>query len=581
MSIPLKRYWNILVTYLRPQRSKVGVLAVLLLVSIALQLIIPQLLRSFIDASGTGSTLQPVAYGAVMFLITVILKHLFTIATTYVSQDVGWNATNDLRVDLGKHCLELDMSFHTAHTPGELIERIDGDIQVLSNFFSQFVLVVVNNLLLLIGVLVLLGIEDWRVGLGFTLFVVFALGVLYRIRGLASKDWQDASQARADLFGFIEERVSGRIDIRANGATSYTIWRLLNMLRANYQADMRAWIKTATLRNIMIIVFVLGSTLGLGAGVYLALNGTITIGTVYLIYAYTLLLFQPLERITKELEDLQAASASIARVEELLQIQPQILDQGIEPLPAGPLSVEFRQVSFGYSATTPVLHDLSFRLAPGKILGLLGRTGSGKTSIGRLLARLYEPQHGQVLLGGIDVRATPIAELRRRVHIVTQDVHVFQASLRDNLTFFDRSIADSRILEALRDVDLWSWFSRLPEGLDTQLGSGGSSVSAGQAQLLAFARAFLKDPGLVILDEASSRLDTATQHLIQRAVQRLLHNRTGIIIAHRLETLEQVDEIIILQNGVICEQGAREEMAHDSGSAFAQLLRTGLAEGLT
>jgi ABC-type multidrug transport system fused ATPase/permease subunit len=581
MNIPLKRYWNLLVTYLRPQRGKVTGLAALLLISIALQLTIPQLLRSFIDTSRAGSPLELLVYGALIFLGTVILKHIVTIAATYVSQDIGWNATNALRADLGKHCLELDMSFHTSRTPGELIERIDGDIQVLSNFFSQLVLVVVNNGLLLIGVLILLGIEDWRVGLAFTAFTALAMFVLYNIRGLATREWQEASQARADLFGFFEERVSGTVDLRANNATGYAIWRLLGLLRTNYRADIRGWIKTATLRNIMISVFVLGSTLALGFGIYLSLSGTVTIGTVYLIYAYTLLLFQPLERITKELEDLQAASASITRIEELFQIRSQIPDEGVTPLPAGPLAVEFQHISFGYDPATPVLHDLSFELPPGTTLGLLGRTGSGKTSITRLLTRLYEPQQGQILLGGIDVRAVPIADLRQRIGIVTQDVHLFQASLRDNLTFFDDSISDAQILQALEQVGLQPWLEALPDGLDTQLQAGGGGLSAGQAQLLAFARVFLKDPGLVILDEASSRLDAATQHQIEQAVQRLLHNRTGIIIAHRLETLQHVDEIMIMRDGAISEQGARDAMALDANSRFAQLLRTGLEEALT
>jgi ATP-binding cassette subfamily B protein len=227
-----------------------------------------------------------------------------------------------------------------------------------------------------------------------------------------------------------------------------------------------------------------------------------------------------------------------------------------------------------------VLHDVSFHLAPGRVLGLLGRTGSGKTTITRLLFRLYDPDSGAVCLNETDLRALPLVALRRRVGLVTQNIQLFHATVRDNLTFFDRSVADGRILGVLRDLGLDAWLHGLPAGLDTVLESGGGGLSAGEAQLLAFARVFLQDPGLVILDEASSRLDPATEALLERAVDRLLQGRTAILIAHRLGTVQRADEILILEAGRVEEQGARHDLARDPGSRFAQLLRTGMEEVL-
>jgi ABC-type multidrug transport system fused ATPase/permease subunit len=246
----------------------------------------------------------------------------------------------------------------------------------------------------------------------------------------------------------------------------------------------------------------------------------------------------------------------------------------------GPLEVEFDHVRFGYGEEEMVLSDLTFRLAPGRVLGLLGRTGSGKTTLTRLLFRLYDPASGAVRLGGHDIRKSKLDELRGSIGMVTQDVQLFAATVRDNLTLFDESIADDKVLEVLRDLGLYSWFQGLPAGLDTEIGPHGSGLSAGQAQLLAFARVFLKDPGLVILDEASSRLDPATEALIERAVERLLRNRTGIIIAHRLNTVQRADEIMILDNGEIAEHDERVALLADPQSRFSRLLRTGLEEVL-
>jgi ABC-type multidrug transport system fused ATPase/permease subunit len=212
------------------------------------------------------------------------------------------------------------------------------------------------------------------------------------------------------------------------------------------------------------------------------------------------------------------------------------------------------------------------------VLGLLGRTGSGKTTLARLLFRLYDLSDGSIRLGGVDLRAARLGDLRTRVGIVTQDVQLFQASIRDNLTLFDRTIAEDRIMAMLEQLGLASWVATLQHGLDTELGPGGGGLSAGEAQLLAFARVFLHDPGLVILDEASSRLDPATEQLIERAVDQLLVGRTGIIIAHRLATVQRADEIMILERGRIIEHGPRDQLANASESRFATLLRAGMEE---
>jgi ATP-binding cassette subfamily B protein len=242
--------------------------------------------------------------------------------------------------------------------------------------------------------------------------------------------------------------------------------------------------------------------------------------------------------------------------------------------------VSFVGVSFAYTEEEQVLRDVTFDLAPREILGLLGRTGSGKTTLARLLCRLYDKDGGDILLEGIDIAALKLKVLRERVAIVTQDVQLFQATVRDNLTFFDRTVGDEQIEAVIDQLGLTDWYHSLPHGLDTKLMSGGQGLSAGEAQLLAFTRVFLRNPGLVILDEASSRLDPATERRIERAVDRLLQNRTAIVIAHRLSTVQRADKILILDEGKAVEYGRRKTLLADPRSRFRRLLQTGLQEVL-
>ncbi|HXQ47867.1 MAG TPA: ABC transporter ATP-binding protein, partial [Caulobacteraceae bacterium] len=281
------------------------------------------------------------------------------------------------------------------------------------------------------------------------------------------------------------------------------------------------------------------------------------------------------------------ASASLSRIRGLLSIGPDLLDgPGLEWESAKTIApkLAFERVDFAYRADAPVLRDVSIELKPGEILGLLGRTGSGKTTLTRLLFRLYDPAAGRIALDGEDIREATLAELRGRIGLVTQEVQLFDATVRDNATLFDASISDERVIEVLEDLGLGPWLARQPQGLATVLAAG-AGLSAGEAQLLAFARVFLKDPGLVVLDEASSRLDPASDLLIERALDKLLggragERRTAIIIAHKLSTVGRADRIAILDHGRVLETGDRAALEADPHSAFARLLRAGVEEAL-
>jgi ABC-type multidrug transport system fused ATPase/permease subunit len=506
------------------------------------------------------------------------------------------------------------------------------------------------------GVLIVLLIEDYRIGLVLSGLAAPLFVALIVAQRAAVPFWARAREASAALFGFIEERLSGTEDIRSSGAIDYTMNRLYERSRDRLREERRAAAIGSITWLTPLLFFAIASALTYWLGYRFYTGGTMTLGTVYLIFFYTEALLRPVIQITRQIEDLQKAGAGIVRVRQLFRIQPTLAD-GPRELAAGPLAVEFDQVTFAYddrpttndqrpttndqprrwmangepasvshmgddrgllealhdepslianiepdraelygdnkpaddapfsilnsqfSIPDVVLRDISLHIAAGRTLGILGRTGSGKTTLTRLLFRLYDVTSGAIRIGGADIRDLRLDSLRERVGMVTQEVQLFHASVRENLTFFDTTIPDARILAALEELELLPWYQALPEGLDTVLAAGGG-LSAGEAQVLAFTRVFLRDPGLVILDEASSRLDPATERLIERAVDRLLAERTGIIIAHRLATVLRADDILILEDGRIREYGEREALRGDPGSRFAELLRTGMEEVL-
>jgi ATP-binding cassette subfamily B protein len=552
------------------------VLALLLLVGIGLQVFNPQIMRRFIDAALLGNPPDELLIPSVVFIGIALLQQLVSVAATYLGENVAWTATNALRVDLARHCLLLDMGFHNEHRPGEFIERIDGDVAELAVFFSRLVLEVGANLVLLFGILIALFLEEWRLAGILTVFVVVTLLILHRTRSLTRPHVKRVRQSYADLFGFLEERLGGTEDIRSSGAIGYVLrglYRLQhNVLRRSLKSH-RMVVYVHSAANLMRLV---GNVIAIVAGYVLYREGAITLGTAYLYVHYVNLLNRPLGGLNYQIQAMQQVGANLERLEELLRTRSRVPDGLGPPIPSGPISVALEDISFAYVPGRPVLRDLSFALEPGEVVGLLGRSGSGKTTVARLIFRLYDPSAGRVTLNGADIRNTALGGLRDRVGIVTQDVQLFEASVRDNLTFFDESVPDEHILEAIEQLGLSNWLHSLPKGLDTSLGTGGYGLSAGEAQLLAFARVFLRDPGLVILDEAASRLDPATERRIERAVDRLLRDRTAIVIAHRLSTVRRADRIVILEDGHVVESGEQVQLALDPTSRFFELLRTGV-----
>jgi ATP-binding cassette, subfamily B, bacterial len=572
-------YLSFFARYVGSFRWQVGLLAALILSSIGAQLVSPQIVREFLDEARAGMNQALLVHTAIIFIVVALIQQALTVLATYVAEQLGWAATNALREELTAHCLSLDQGFHKARTPGEMIERIDGDVGLLENFFSRFVLEILGNGVLVIGVLIALFVVAWQVGLTIAIFTIVAFGLLFRVRRWAQGAWRRVREVSTHYYGFVGETLAGLEDIRALGASGFVTRRTAEIFRDWVFARVNAMTFWSLAFGASLVVFGVADALAILLSGALHSSGQISLGTAYAIFAYTVLLAIPINRIQRQLQDLQQVDANLVRVRSLLETPSKLPDGPGIPIPDGALKVEVRAVSFAYDgAKERVLEEVSVLIEPGIVLGVLGRTGSGKTTFARLLSRLYDPQSGEIQLGGLDVRRAKLVELRARVGVVTQDVQLFSASIRNNLTFFDSSISDARLWAALETLELDNWCHAKKGGLDAHIEAG--SLSAGEAQLLAFARVFLKNPGLVILDEASSRLDPSTEALLERAIDRLLVGRTAILIAHRLSTLERSDEILVLEHGRILEYDTRVRLATNPNSRFAQLLRAGYDAGL-
>lgn len=573
---------SILATYTKPLRWPLLLLGLILATAIAIQLIAPILTARFINAAVDGAPGRDLITIALLATGLAVAGYVLTPLETWASEHIGWEATNALRFDLLANLLALDASFHARHTVGALIERVDGDVSHLARFFSRFVVNILGSSAMMIGILVLLFRVDWRVGAAVTVMLALAVITMFRIRAAATPAWARERQASADYYGFLGEILAAREDVRSSDAIPWVTRRTIHLLRALYAATGKAGMFGYALAASTTAFFGLGAVAALAIGASQFRSGAMPLGTVYLVFQYTRMLQAPVNRLRDEIQDLQQADASLDRVASLLAEAPAQDATTGRALPNGPLGIVVDDLTFGYDPNDPVIHHLSVTIPAGSVLGIVGRTGSGKTTIARLLTRAWRPQTGSVSLVPCDGVPIPLqdvqlAEIRRHIGLVTQDVAIFGATLRDNLTLFDPAVPDARLYDVLRDVGLDHWLATLPDGLDTVLRSDGDGLSAGQAQLIACARILLGDPAVIVLDEASSRLDPATEQQLHRAFARMLEGRTGVIIAHRIETLHLADHILVLDRGHVVEYGPRIALEANDSSRFSHLLAT--AEG--
>jgi ATP-binding cassette, subfamily B, bacterial len=547
--------WEVLRS-LRPGHRPGAALLGSVVAATALAVLAPRLTLRFVDDAIAGAGTGHLVLIALGYLGVAVAALAARTLTGWLASRLAWDGTNRLRERVAAHALGLDLGYHARRTPGELIERVDGDVVAVADFAVVFLLDVVGSMLLLFGVLVGVFAVDARLGAalaGYCLLVAVGMTAGQR---LAVPSAARARAADAALFGQLEEALAGAEDIRANGAAPHVLSRFHRTSAAVFRAENRAArVGTSVLAGTST-AFAAGTAVVLALAAWLLRSGALTVGTAVLLFQYTLLVRAPFEQLIEQMRHYQAALAGVARIAELLGQRRALPEPArVRSLPAtGPLEVRLERVTFRYdTGDQPALSDVDIHLAPGETLGLVGRTGSGKTTIARLLLRLYDPTAGVVRVGGQDLRAIDPVSLRCRIGMVTQDVQLFSASVRDNLTLFRQTVDDGRLRGVLDEVGLGDWFAGQADGLDSTVGA----LSAGEAQLLAFARVLLTDPGLVVLDEPSSRLDPATERRIDACIERLRRGRTVVLIAHRRSTLSTVDKVAVVSGGRIVGYGHR------------------------
>jgi len=533
----------------------------------------PLVLRQVVDEVERGTTASNIRNLALVFLVIVVLGQFLAVWVVRVATRTAWTTTNELRLNITRHVLELDHEFHRTHTPGELISRVDGDVTSVSDFLSTVVPKALGAVMLVVGIIAVLAVIQWQVGLGMLVFFLVAIGLVLLTRQRAVNEAADEMNANGRMYGGLEERINASEDLRSNGAGAHAMWRFVE--------DSGLVIASATRRERAFMgiwwtvqgSIVMGTVLSIVVSAMLVSRGSMTLGTAFLLFQYVLLIGQPLEEFVHELETVQKASGAMVRVIDLLDVKANVLDEGTVSPPSGALEVECRGVQFDYGDDEQVLTDVDLVLGAGRSVGIVGRTGSGKTTFSRLVLRLVEPTSGTVLLGGVPIADIPVAELRHRVALVPQEVELFGGTIRDNVTLFDTAPSDAAVEAALRSVGL---DALVDGGIERDVSAGGGGLSAGEAQLLAMARVWLRDPDVVVLDEATARVDPETERRLEAAVRRLMDGRTTLIIAHRLSTLREVDDILVFDHGHVVEFGPRDVLAADPSTRFHRLLEVAL-----
>lgn len=579
MKINLKDYVALLKKYLLREKGGLAVLFAVLVLNVLVETAKPRLLGEFIDQVATSVPLDSIYVLALLFLLLTAVKQGIGVLIAWLSQNIGWRATNGLRIDLTAHAMDLDMAFHKRFTPGQLVERVDGDINSLFGFFTTFITGIVMNGFMMVGVIIYFFFIDWR----FALIWIATTILVYLYMVVMGKKIDETSEhvreEESNLYGIIGEAITSVEDVRTLAARPHLLNRVNEILRKLFHWHKRDWMfgfgawgyDEAVLWGTEFIMVLIMARM--------VLAGEMTIGTAYLINRLGELILMPILNLREELMYMQKTDASIRRIRELLDINRE-LSRGTVTETAGTGGIRLEHIHFGYEDNEKVIEDVSLDLKANRILGLLGRTGSGKTTLARLIVKLYDPDQGIVWLDGTDTRTLSDETLRKKISYVTQEVQLFNASVRDNLTLYDPAITDEAIMTTIDRIGIRDWFTKLPEGLDTKISTEAPFLSTGELQLLTFIRVFLREPDIIILDEATSRLDPITEKYLETALNTLLEGRTAIIIAHRLKTVLRADEILILEDGRVLETGETGQLTRDPDSHFAQLLQRGLEEVL-
>jgi ABC-type multidrug transport system fused ATPase/permease subunit len=555
-----------LFSFVKPHARRMTLAFFLMLASSALSLAAPYLIKIAIDdhiAAGNASGLLRIA---VLTAAVFAALYVTTAGQSYLLSWVGQKVLATLRRDVFGHLQRLHLGYHDTHIKGATLSRLINDVAIINQFLSQGLVTFVGDLLLLAGIItVMLAMSPLLALLTFAVLPLMVLTTYLFARKARVAFGRTRSRVAA-VVGGLAENLSGMRVIQAFAQEKAAQARFDQLNGDNRDSHVSAMTLSFIFLPMVEFLGILATAVVLWFGGHAVASGSITLGTVIAFLAYVTRFFQPIREISQIYTTMQAAMAGGEKVIDLLDTPPAIADAAAA-VELSPMAgrVEFRNVSFAYTEGVPVLTGIDLRVEPGRMVALVGQTGAGKTTIANLAARFYDVTSGQILVDGVDIRQIIQRSLRGQMGLVSQEPFLFSGTIADNIRFGAPEAAIEAVQEAARAANVYEFIEELEEGYETRIQEGGANLSVGQRQLICIARAILVDPKIIILDEATASVDTLTEILIQKALERLFADRTAIVIAHRLSTVRRAHEIAVLHEGRIVERGTHGELVEKRG----------------
>ena len=568
--------WTVLrrlLGYVRPYRRVFIGLIALTVATAVLGTLRPFLIQRMVDVSIEQGDTRSLNTMFLVLLVLLVAHAGVSYLQTYYGGWLGQYIVRDIRTDLYRHLLSLKLKFFDQTPIGVLVTRNISDVETLSDVFSEGLAAMAGDILQLLFIMAFMFYIDWRLTLISLSVIPPLLFSTYVFKEKIKGSFQDVRTAVAKLNSFVQEHLTGMnvVQIFNNEEREYRKFEAIN------QEHTDANIRSVLYYSIYFPVAEVLGAVGVGLLVWYAaqgqIEGSISKGALIAFIMYNALFFRPIRQIADRFNTLQLGLVSTERLLKLLDNQELVAPSGTFAPAELSGDVEFKHVRFAYNEPDWVLKDISFRVQPGQTIAFVGATGAGKTSIINLLSRFYDIQEGSICIDGRDLREYDLSLLRRQIGIVLQDVFLFAGSIRDNITLGNPAITDAQIWEAADLVGARRFIERLPDGLGYPVMERGATLSVGQRQLISFVRAMVYQPHIIVLDEATSSVDSETEELIQQAIEKLMQGRTSLVIAHRLSTIQKADKIIVLDKGEIKETGTHEELLRIEGGYYAQLYR--------